>query len=177
MADDGPRPEEEVKKEVALRLKDIERLKKEAEDKGWQFASLDESELTKKARRQTARSPYIYSEGWSGGTPGGSAYATVYFSNPDPINQIVFATLFFGLANFSPDIQLGWNGRDTRWPSFSGKPPYNVAAGAAGSQSFSYVVPAGVPLGTYLGNVVLWGGTFIDQGTYFDRSMFDVVVR
>jgi hypothetical protein len=115
--------------------------------------------------------------GWSGGTPGDPTSVEIYISNPDPtVHTYLFVSVFFGVANFVGDIAMALAGRDTRWPLLT-SPPFTMAAGTIVSQTFTYLVPPGIPSSTYLGNGVLWKANHLDQGVYFDRNLFNVAVR
>lgn len=168
--------DKEVKQQVEQVLREIELHKQQAQQRGLSFSGLTEEEVAKKVRGETAKSPFITSEGWTSGThPGSPANYSVSLFNPDPVGYFpIIVTVFFGLGNFFTDIAEGWEGRDKRWPELSSA-PFSLLAGASTTQSFSYTVP-GVPLTTYLGNSVLWVGAFHDIGTYFDRGFFYVTL-
>jgi hypothetical protein len=175
--------DQEVKREVDQRLREIELLKREAQDQGHTFSSLGEEKLTRKIQGESSGTPYIYSMSWISGTsPGSSAYFRVYISNPDPSGYYpVFASIFFGVANFLNNASFGeavadgnFN-MDTRWPYMSSR-PFSLASGATTNETFNYTTPAGVPLTTYIGNVVVWRGEYHDQGVYFDRGLFYVTL-
>jgi hypothetical protein len=171
------RSEAEIQNELKRRLEEIEVLKQQALQRGLAFTSPSEEELAKKIRGESGKSPYIYAQGWtSGTTPGSPASYQVWFANPDPGGYYpVFVTIFFGLANFASDISEGFDARDFSWPYVSSASTF-LAAGATGSASFSYTTPM-VSRGTYLGNAVLWNGSYHDVGTYFDRGLFDVTLH
>jgi hypothetical protein len=151
--------EKEVRDEVEQRLREIELLREEARQQGHAFFGLSEDELVKKIKGETSNSPYIYSMSWSSGTTSGNTdNFTVSIANPDPTDYYpVFASIFFGVANFLDDIGEGLSGRDTRWPYLSSA-AFGIAAAANTNKSFSYVVPTGIPPSTYLGNVIVWRG-------------------
>jgi hypothetical protein len=178
MAKKIEKSEKEIREEVERRLKEIELLREEARQQGQAFSGLSEEELVKKIKGETSNSPYIYSMGWTSGTTSGStANFTVYISNPDPTGYYpMFASIFFGVANFLDDIGEGLSGRDTKWPYLSSAPFSIAASGATANKSFSYVVPTGIAPSTYLGNVVVWRGELHDKGVYFDRGMFYITV-
>jgi hypothetical protein len=87
----------------------------------------------------------------------------------------VFTTIFFGLANFLADLGEALDARDGRWPYVSSAGAVLSAGGTINPQ-FSYMTPVGLPVGTYLGNAVLWRGDYHDQGSYFDRGLFPVTL-
>jgi len=165
---------EVVKREVAQLKEQIEMLKELAREQGRAFSSLNEDQLTRKVRGETSNSPFIYAQSWtSGTTPGSAASYTVYVRNPDPNAYFpVYVTIFFGLGNFF-DVGQAWAGRDKRWPEFSSDRTF-FPANSDQSFSFNYMVPTGLPLGTYNGNSVVWRGEFHDVGAAFDRGSFDV---
>jgi hypothetical protein len=177
------KPEQEVKREVDQRLREIELLKRQAQDQGLAFSALGEAEITRKVRGEASGTPYIYSLSWtSGASPGNPAYFAVYISNPDPNGYYpVFASIFFGVANFLNNAGFGEAASDgnfnmdRRWPYMSTR-PFSLAAGATANETFNYTTPAGVPLTTYIGNVVVWRGEHHDQGVYFDRGLFYVTL-
>lgn len=169
--------DEEVRQEVQQRLQEIELLRQEAQLRGLAFSAPSEEELARKIAGETAQSPYVSGQGWSSTVPqGGSASYTVYVANPDANGYFpLFATIFFGMANFLGDIGVGPAGRNPEWPYIS-SPPFSLAAGASTNQAFSYQVPSGIPLGTYTGNAVLWRGGLHDVGAYLDRGLFWVTI-
>jgi hypothetical protein len=163
----------EVKAEVERRLEEIAQLREQAQGQGLAFSAPTEEQLTKKVRAETGKSPYIYSQSWTSGTSGGStAQYWLWASNPDPASYYpVFASIFFGLANFLTDLGEGIDARDTRWPYVSSE-PVGLPSGGTINPRFTYTTPVGLPAGTYLGNAVLWGGGIHDLGQYFDRGLF-----
>jgi hypothetical protein len=171
------RPEEEIRREVDQRLQELEYLRQQAVGRGLKFTALTEEELTRKASRETARSPYIFAQGWtSGTTPGSTANYTVSVANPDPDGYYpLFVTIFFGLANFLTDVGGGPPGRNPEWPYVSSE-AFSLLSGQSANQSFTYTTPTTVPLGTYLGNAVFWRGEYHDQGSYLDRGLFEVTL-
>lgn len=169
--------EKEVRQEVDQRLREIALLKEEIQHQGLVFSCLNESQLTRKVKGESSKSPYIYAQGWtSGTTPGSAAVYTVYIANPDPASYYpMFVSIFFGVANFLDDIGAGLSGRDTRWPYLS-TAPFSLAAGATTSKTFNYITPAGIALSTYMGNSVVWRGDWHDKGAYLDRGLFSVTL-
>jgi hypothetical protein len=170
--------EQAIRQEIERRLQEIQLLEQEAKDQGRRFRFLSEDGLTRKVRRESLDSPFIFGYGWnSSTTPGASATVTVSVANPDPTPQYpVLISLFFDeVSNFLNDVGLGPAGRNLEWPYLSTL-PFSLASGGSTSQSFSYHTPTVVTLGTYLGNLVLWRGDFFDQGTYLDRAFFEVTV-
>jgi len=167
----------QVQEELERRLEEIELLNQQAQQQGLAASATTKEQLEKKIRGETSNSPYIYQQSWSSNVPlGGTALYQVWYSNPDPgYYYPSFVSVFFGVANFLDDIADGLSGRDTRWPELS-SPLFALASGATGTQSFSYVTPNVVQRSTYLGNAVLWRGDFHDQGTYFDRALFNVAL-
>jgi hypothetical protein len=164
-------PARDVKEELDRRLEEIELLRQQAQQQGLAFSAPTKEQLEKKIRGETSNSPYITSMAWTSGAPRGSAATfQVNFSNPDASGYYpVFASVFFGVANFFDNIADGFIGRDDRWPYLS-SPPTNLSSGATGSASFNYTTPSVVAPSTYLGNVVLWRCEFHDKGVYFDRG-------
>ena len=176
--------EEEIKQEVKQRLREISLLKQETQDQRLAFSSLSEEELTKKIKGKSSNSPYIYMQSWNSlAPPGISLSYTVYISNPDPSGYYpIFASIFFGVANFLDAVRFGealadgnFN-MDTQWPYMTTR-PFGLAGGATANQTFNYVTPTGVPLTTYIGNSVVWRGHYHDQGSYFDRGLFYVTLQ
>jgi len=173
------RSDEDIRREVQQRLREIEVLREEARDQQLKFTALTEEQLTRKASGESAHSPYIYAQGWtSGTTPGSTATYSVYVSNPDPAGYYpLFVTIFFGMANFLGDGELGLgpSARHPEWPYLSSA-AFGLAAGATATKSFSYRTPSPIPLGTYTGNAVLWRGDYHDRGAYLDRGLFEVTL-
>lgn len=168
----------EVKEEVDRRLREIAMLKEEAHQKGLVFVSLTEEQLAKKIRGESSNSPYIYAAGFTSATfPGQpSTNYNAWISNPDPAGYYpMFLSMFFGAANFVDDVGEALGGRDGRWPYMT-TAPFSLAAGGTTNQSFTYTTPTGLPLGTYIGNVVLWSGAYFDKGVVFDRGFFFITL-
>jgi hypothetical protein len=165
----------EVKAEVERRLEEIAQLREQAQGQGLAFSAPSEEQLTKKVRGETGNSPYIYSQSWTGAASGGSpGYYALWAANPDPVGHYsVFATIFFGLANFLSDLGAGIGARDTRWPYISSE-GVALPSGGTINPRFTYTTPVGLSAGTYLGNAVLWRGDYHDIGQYFDRGLFPV---
>jgi hypothetical protein len=168
---------QEVTREVQRRLEEIEHLREQAQQQGLAFSSPTEEQLTRKIKAETGRSPYIYAQAWtSAATPGSAASYYVYAANSDPLAYFpVYVTIFFGLANFFDDLAEALDARDRRWPYVSSARTY-LAAGTAMNTVFNFTTPTGIAFGTYLGNSILWRGEWHDQGTYFDRGLFDVAL-
>lgn len=166
-----------VKKELAERLADIERARREAEAKKLEFRALDEKALLQRIKRQTAKSPHIFSVAWtSAAAPGTASSLRVWFANPDPRHYgSLFVSAFFGLGNFFADQALAWIGRDERWPVL-GSPYSSLAPGASADSSFAWTIPS-VPKGTYYGNALLWQADWFGRGTLFDQASFEVQVQ
>lgn len=163
-----------VKQQIARLMGQIETMRKQAQEQGRTFLSLDERQLAKKLR---AGLPFFTSGHFtSGAKPGNTAYYEVVVHNPTPsIWTPVFLTIFFGLGRFL-DIGHAWVGRDNRWPAFSSSPTV-LAPNSDRPFSVSYTVPAGLPLATYNGNAVIWVAPFsFDAGAAFDRSGFHVTL-
>lgn len=174
---------EAVRSEVEQRLTEIELFRREAQDQGLAFSALTPDELTRRAQVTDAGTPYIYAQAWTSGTRRGSpAFYRVYMANPDPVGYYpVFASVFFGLANYLNPQPFGeaaasgnFNG-GVAWPYLSSRPT-GLASRTATNVLFSYTIPADAVLTTYLGNAVLWRGEYHDQGVYFDRGFFYVTV-
>jgi hypothetical protein len=165
----------EVKAEVERRLEEIAQLREQAQGQGLAFSAPTEEQLTKKVRGESGNSPYIYSMMWTSGTSGGStAQYALWAANPDPAGYYpVFASIFFGLANLLTDLGEGIGARDTRWPYVSSE-GLTLPSGGTFNPRFTYTTPVGLPVGTYLGNAVLWRGEYHDIGQYFDRGLFPV---
>lgn len=166
--------EEEVKREVTHLKQRIESLKQSAHERGRSFASLAEEHLIKKVRGETAKSPFAFAQGWtSAAFPGSSANFSISLHNPDPTSYFpLYVTIFFGLGNFT-EIGEAWAGRDQRWPALSSDRT-DFLANTDQTFNFNYVIPTGLPLGTYNGNSAVWVGEFFSVGTLFDRGSFDV---
>jgi hypothetical protein len=170
--------EEEVRQEVEQRLREIELLREEAQQRGLSFHSLSEEKLARKIRGESSSSPYGFALAWVSDTIRGyPAYYEVNISNPDGIGYYpLFVTVFFGAANFLDDIGEGISGRDTQWP-FLTSYPFGLAPGATVKKTFNYTTPTSVPtLTTSTGNSVLWLANYDDKGTYFDRNLFHITV-
>lgn len=165
---------DEVKREVAQIKKTLAIFKERAQEQGMSFSCLDDDSLAKKVSGETSKSPFITGQSWTSGTaPGSTATYTVHVRNPDPIGyHPVYASIFFGLGNFF-EIGDAWTGRDKRWPEFSSDRTF-LPANSTHSFSFNYIVPTGLPQGTYNGNTVLWLGSWHDVGVDFDRGSFDL---
>jgi hypothetical protein len=77
------RSEEDIRREVARRLDEIEDFREYVKRRGLAFAALIEEELGRKIQGVTARSPYIYTEDWMSGTVRGRmAYYLIPLQHP-----------------------------------------------------------------------------------------------
>ncbi|MFO0757163.1 MAG: hypothetical protein U0359_11780 [Byssovorax sp.] len=143
---------------------------------GMGFSMVSDADLHRKLAL-TAGQPQILGQGWTSGTSAGSnASYSVYIANPGTQSYFpMFVTMFFGLANFAPDIIEGFEGRDLAWP-YRTTERFTLAAGANVTKTFNYVVPPGTGGNTYTGNAVVWAGNWHDIGTYCDRGLFDITV-
>jgi hypothetical protein len=169
------KPEADVRAEVQRLLEEIERRREEHQGEGVAFAALNEEQLTKKIRGETSNSPFFCLQSWlSTAAPGAPAWVEFEYWNPDPRTWNHCVTIFFGLANFAPDLTAATAGRHTAWPYISDRPT-NVGTGQLGSARFDYTTPM-VERGTYLGNGVLWQPGLLDIGTYFARTFFQVTL-
>jgi hypothetical protein len=170
--------EEEVRQEVEQRLREIELLRKEAQQQGLSFHSLSEEELARKIRGESSQSPVAFATSWtSAADRGSSAYFDINISNPDAFEYYpLFVTVFFGAANFLDDIGEGISGRDTRWPYLTSR-PFGLAGRATIRERFDYTTPFGGPLTTVTGNWVLWLANPYDKGSYFDRGFFFITLQ
>ena len=165
-----------LKKELAARLADIERARREAEGQKLEFRALEEKALLRRIKRQTGKSPYIFSVAWTSAAPPGTPSSLrVWYANPDPRHYAwLFVSAFFGLGNFFSDQALAWVGRDTGWPVL-GSAYFSLAPGASGDSGFDWVIP-NAPKGTYFGNALLWQADYFGRGTLFDQTVFEVKV-
>jgi len=171
--------ESAVKEEVKQRLSEIKSLERDAKEEGLTFSCLSEKELELKIRGVTSNSPYIYAQSWTSGTTmGSSATYRVYVSNPDPTGYYpLFVSIFFGVANFvSQDnieeaISSGNFNGTSQFPYLSTR-PFSLASASTTNKIFTYTTPTGIPPSNYIGNAVLWQGSYHDKGKYLDRGLF-----
>jgi hypothetical protein len=160
-----------------LRAK-IEYLRQEAGERRERFEALEEEQLRRKVRGQTAQSPFFFAQSWGSAAPGGSTSYTAYVHNPDPGGYSgfwLFGYLFFGPANFISDTNLALASKiDERFPYSYQR--LSIAAGSDASATFTVGVGSTVAPGIYLGNCFLVLRDSFDVGTYFDRAAFDLTV-
>lgn len=163
----------EIERRAEKLLSEIADFEKRAKEEGLEFTSLSKKEIIDKLLGKTSKSPFIYYQGWtSGGHPGQTRSYNVGIHNPDSFTQVwLFVSVFFGIANFLPDIGVGLCGRYYQWPVLSSG-MFNLSAGQSTTKSFSYTIPNDISLTTYLGNSVLWKWHPHDIGQYFDRGCF-----
>lgn len=163
----------EIEKRAEKILSEIANLEKKAKEEGLEFTSLSKNEIIDKLLGKTSRSPFIYLQIWTpSGQPGQTRSYKVGIHNPDSFIQAgLFVSVFFGIANFLPDIGVGLCGRYYQWPVLSSG-MFNLGADQSTTKSFSYKIPNDIPLTTYLGNSVLWGWHPHDIGQYSDRGCF-----
>lgn len=154
-------------------MHEVTQFKRKAKE-GYHVTTVTREQLEKKLAR--AESPMVVFQGWSGstGSPGSISYS-VGIRNPDPVTHIwTFAQVFVGLANIVPDVGAAVAAVDDRFPrmtlpAFAG---LSIAPGATETLSFDFPVPAGIEPSNYVGNTFVFGSTWQDVGTYFDRSIF-----
>jgi hypothetical protein len=170
----GARPPESAAKRRDKIKKDVQKLQRAAERKGWNFTTPTDDELTEKLRR--AKSPMIVFQGWSSSAPpGGSISYQVGINNPDPTDWIwLFVHLFIGPGNMVRNTGAALATVDERFPRLT-LPEFDglqIASGATESLDFQISVPVGVEATNYLGNSFLFQSTWHDPGEYIDRSLF-----
>ncbi|HYU35563.1 MAG TPA: hypothetical protein VEW48_25695 [Thermoanaerobaculia bacterium] len=171
--------DKEIDKDKQKILKELESFEREAKGKGLSFSRLTEEQIVKKLRGETANSPFITGQGWTSGTPPGTAASySVSIFNPDPATYYpIFVSIFFGLFNFLPGEDIGESiaGYLPAWPYMSTQ-PFSLPNGASANKTFTYTTPSSAPKTTYTGNALLWLGNYHDMGTYYDRGLFDVTL-
>lgn len=168
------RPPESAAKRRDKIKKDVQKLQRAAERKGWNFTTPTDDELTEKLRR--AKSPMIVFQAWSGSAaPGGSISYQVGINNPDPTNWIwLFVHLFIGPGNMVANTGRALAPVDERFPRLT-LPAFDglqIGSGATETLDFQIAVPMGVEATNYLGNSFLFQSTWHDPGDYIDRSLF-----
>ena len=168
---------EEIERETKKLLSKIATFEKDAQEQGFEFNSLSRKEVIDKLLGKTSKSPFIPWQSYqhTGGIGDTLSY-TVGIYNPDSISySLMRVSVFFGVANFLPDIAFGLCGRYREWPVLSSE---DFVLGSKKDEQihFNYTVPTGIPYTTYLGNSVLWSQEWHDVGKYFDRACFSTRV-
>ena len=169
--------QKEIERKAEKLLSEIAAFEKKAKEEGLEFTSLSKREIIDKLLGKTSRSPFIYFQLWNpSGHPGQTRLYRVGIHNPDDFTQAwLCVSVFFGIANFLPDIGVGLCGRFHQWPVLSSK-YFSLSAGSSTTKDFNYTIPNNAPLTTYPGNSVLWQCCWYDVGKYFDRGGFYMTV-
>jgi hypothetical protein len=158
----------------------IEKLKREAENRGELFRSLTPEEIEKKLKR--ANSPFLSGSAWAGTTsPGGTVPFSFQIYNPDTTQvNWLFMHCWIGTGNADPFVSSFLLNVDTRFPRLT-EPARDtgltVAAGADASLSFALKVPTTVEKTSYIGQGCLFRANWLDVGQYLDRGMFSIEVK
>lgn len=174
---------EKAKISVAQHIKNIQEFVRKqeaaAKKKEWNYTSVSEEEITRKLGR--IDSPMIVFQSWSGSTsPGGSISYTVGLYNPDPVRRSsIYAHVFVGPANMVRDVGTALTSVDARFPRLTMPDFFGLSIPSGGNDSLSFTVdvPCCVQKTNYLGNTFLFGASYHDVGTYFDRSVFPFEVK
>lgn len=150
-----------------------------AKKEKWNYTTPSEEELSRKLTR--VHSPMIVFQGWSGNTsPGGSISYNVGIYNPDPIAQAsLYAHVFIGPANMTPDVGAALQTFDPRFPRLTMPAFFGLTLKPGGSETlhFTVAVPSSVEKSNYLGNTFLFRAEYHDVGQYLDRSVFPFEVK
>ena len=154
-------------------LVEIERRRKEAEEKRLNFTAVTEEQIYKKLTKKG--SPIIVSQSWGHAQPGGTIVYTVGINNPDPYKQIwLFGHVFIGPGNMVTEVGDALCTVDTRFPrltlpKFAG---LKIDPDTTEYLSFSINIPVGIESTNYMGNCFLFKATWHDIGEYLDRGLF-----
>jgi hypothetical protein len=162
-------------------VKDISLLKEEAEQKGEEFNALREEELLKKVKGENSNSPFFYSiRLLNARGPHENLSAYLLVANPDPVVYCyLYVSLFFAAANmlddnaFCQELAAASRDTDSPWRHQTGY-GFDLPAGGRMRIPFSFSKPAGVFRTDHFPNCVLWQREAFRQGTYFDRTCFEV---
>jgi hypothetical protein len=167
----------EVEKTVEALLARIQLLRQEADERGETFEALDEEQLRRKVRGETAQSPFFTSHSWVSGVPPGSSIPyTADIYNPDPgYWSSLLCYVFFGPANsiLDPDLALA-SKIDERF-SYSYRQT-SLYSGQSATLPFTVRVASAIAPGDYLGNCFLMVRRNLDVGRYFGRASFLITI-
>jgi hypothetical protein len=160
-------------KHLGAILKEIEKHRKEAEEKGLSFTAPTEEQLKERLRRTDT--PMIVFQGWSGTTtPGGQITYSLGIFNPDPTSRSsLYVHIIVGPANMVRGVGEALATADDRFPKLTQPPFFGLTLGPGASDQLNFTIPIpNVEDSNYLGNSFLFEGDYHDVGSYLDRGFF-----
>ena len=154
-------------------LEDIERLRRDAREQGWNLMVRNATELLEKLRGTNTPSFGATTVAPSTTSPGTLNFS-VYFVNWDPIvYPWMHVHVFVGPAVLPADVGHALALRDTRFPTLTipDLPGVVLQSNTGHLMNVSYPVPKNLEPTTYLGNCFLFATTYFGVADYMDRCL------
>jgi hypothetical protein len=159
-------------------LEDLEQMRRDARERGWNFMVRDAPEFLEKLRGTNTPS----FGGWTGvvsTTSPGTFNFSVHFFNPDPIVYPWFYVhVFVGPALVPADVGQALALRDTWFPTLTipDYPGIILQQGAGYVMNVSFPIPKDLEPTTYLLNCFLFSCRYIGVADYMDRCQVPMTV-
>jgi hypothetical protein len=162
-------------------LEEIERARRDARERGWNFVVRDAPELLEKLRG--TNTPSFGSVAFPGGvlssrSPGSFDFSVSFF-NPDPTAYIwTYVYVFVGPALLSADVGQALSLRDTRFPTVTmpDYPGVDLQPNSVEYLNVSLPVPKNLEPTNYLVNCFLFFCRIWGVSDYMDRLGFPLTV-
>ncbi|HLM28508.1 MAG TPA: hypothetical protein VK360_01195 [Acidimicrobiales bacterium] len=159
-------------------LEEIERARRDARERGWNFVVRDTAEILEKLRG--TNTPFFGALWFNPvSTSPGTFNFSVQFFNPDPIVYAWFYVhVFVGPALLPDDVGQALALRDTRFPALTVPdfPSSQMQKGAGPVMKLSLPVPKNLEPSNYLVNCFLFTQTYFGVAYYMDRCGFPLKV-
>lgn len=163
----------QIKNHINRIQEEMEKQKREHEERGEHFKSITPEEIEKKLKR--VNSPMIVGEFWTQATQGGTVNYGMTIYNPDAtLAYDLFGHVWVGAGHADPTVGTFLLNVDTRFPRLTLPKAFGliVASGAFANLSFGLKVPTAVERTNYMGQSCLIRANWLDIGQYLDRAMF-----
>ena len=161
-----------------MMLEEIERARRDARERGWNFVVRDVAEILEKLRG--TNTPFFGAIWFNPvSTSPGTFNFNVQFFNPDPIVYAwSYVYVFIGPALLPADVGQALALRDTRFPALTipDFPSSQMQTGAGPVMTVSLPVPKNLEPTSYLVNCFLFTQRYFGVADYMDRCGFPLKV-
>ena len=154
-------------------LEGIQRRRSEAREQGRNFRAPTGAQVLD--RLLSARSPFIFSLGWTGASSPGTVNLGVGLMNPDPVTQFSLEVyVFVGPAALVADVGQALAVADARFQNLTEPPAFGLTLNpsATADLNFAVKVPNGIEPSNYMGNAFLFRANGFEVGDVFSRADF-----
>ena len=169
--------ENEIGAEVERVMQELDFWERDARERGEQVVRMDEERLRRKIGGEETNSPFFSGWGGSNAPPGGTAYASFFVTNPDPVSYYYHGYVVLGPSSLIQDTGLSLTAVDTRFPRYS----RSLSVGPNSSMSRDFPIPIPLDftpgLGGYIGSCYMVDGLFyVGLPRVIDRTTFYIGV-